>query len=384
MIRFGILYAVIFGAFAVIYPFIPIYFKLRGFSPSRIGLLLSGMEVAGIVASFFVSRVADRTGRFRSVIAGMIFLAGVSLVLLNLPATFSIVFIGALALGFFLKPVIPLTDALTGRSLADVSMNYGLVRVWGTVSFVIVSLALQFTGVLETGGSQRIFLALLIALIFQLISIRVAPAAPSHTDILDHQGLTGTGRLPKGFLSFLMVCFIGNIGSSIYTAFGTLYFSEIVGVSRVSGLIALAAFSEIPVMMFGGKIIRKIGHRRMLTVALSAGILRLAILALFPSVLPLALSQLTHAFTFGFFFLTGVDWVNRTIPARQRALGMGLFMSVSFSGSFLVGSSLGGFLLEAAGFPILFSLAAIFPAAALIWLQIDKRFFTWDYLDDLN
>jgi PPP family 3-phenylpropionic acid transporter len=342
------------------------------------------MEVSGIIASFLVSRVADRTGHFRSVIAGLIFMSGVSLVLLNLPATFSIVFIGALALGFFLKPVIPLTDALTGRSLADASLNYGLVRVWGTVSFVLISLVLQFTGVLETGGSQRIFLAILIALFFQLISIRVAPPAPSHADILDQQGLTGTGKLPKGFISFLTVCFIGNIGASVYNAFGTLYFLDIVGVSRVSGLIALAAISEIPVMLLGGRIIRRIGHRRMLTVALSAGILRLAILALFPSVLPLALSQLTHAFTYGFFLLTGVDWVNRTIPTRQRALGMGLFMSVSFSGSLLVGSSLGGFLLEAAGFPILFSLAAIFPAVALIWLQIDKRFFTWDSLDDLN
>ena len=112
----------------------------------------------------------------------------------------------------------------------------------------------------------------------------------------------------------------------------------------------------------------------MLTIALSIAILRVAVLPLFTSILPIALSQLTHGFTFGFFLLTGIDWVNRTIPARQRALGMGLFMSFSFSGSLLVGSSLGGFLLEAGGFPILFGIAAVFPAAALVWLWSDRRF----------
>ncbi len=374
LIRFGILYAVIFGAIAVIYPFIPIYLELRGFSPSRIGLLLGAMEVSGIIAPFIVSGLADRSGRYRTVIAGLIFLTGVSLAILNRLSSFPAVLLGSLALGFFMKPVIPLTDALTGRCLVDSSMNYGRVRVWGTAGFIIISLALQFTGILESGGSHRLYLAFLTALAFQFISIPIAPAAPEHADSHNKENLAGPGSFPKGFISFLLVCFVGNIGYATFQSFGSLYFSEIVGVSWVSGLFALAALSEIPSLFFGGRILRKIGHRRMLTIALSVAILRLAVLALFPSILPIALSQLTHGFTFGFFLLTGIDWVNRTIPARQRALGMGLFMSFSFSGSLLVGSSLGGFLLEAGGFPILFGIAAVFPAAALVWLWSDRRF----------
>lgn len=382
LIRLGALYAVIFGAVAVIYPFIPIYFKLRGFSPSRIGLFLAAIEVSGIIAPFLVSRIADRTGHFRTVIGGMIFLAAMSFTVLNRLATFPAVLIGSLALGFFMKPIISLTDALSGRCLSDSSRNYGRVRVWGTVSFIVISLTLQFTGVLETGGAQRIYLAILTAMSFQFIFLSVAPPAPAHSDTPDSAYPAVSKRLPTGFISFLLVCFIGNIGFAVYQSFGTLYFAEIVGVSRVSGLIALAAFSEIPAMLYGGRIIGKLGHRRMLSIALAAGIIRLVILTFFPSTLPIVFSQLTHALTYGFFLLVGIDWVNRTIPARQRALGMGLFMSICFSGALLVGSSLGGFLLEAGGFPMLFGLGTVFPASALIWLWTDRRFEKWDFLDD--
>jgi len=374
LLRFGILYAALFGAVAVIYPFIPIYFSFRGFSPSRIGLLLAAIEVSGVLAPFIVSRIADHSGKFRTVIAGSILFSALSLLLMNSISAFPAMLAGALALGFFMKPVVSLTDALTGRSLVDTSKNYGRVRVWGTVSFIIVSLVLQFTGLFESGGYQRIFTAMLIAMFFQLLSVPIVPSAPAHkTSVID--GLNeSSSRLPRGFISFLLVCFIGNIGYAVYQSFGGLYFAEIAGVSRVSGLFALAAFSEIPAMIFGGRIIRKIGHRPMLSIALLAGILRLTVLSLFPSIIPIALSQLTHSLTYGFFLLTGVDWVNRFVPERKRALGMGLFMSVAFSGSLLVGSSLGGFLLESGGFSMLFGSAVIFPFAALIWLWSDRRF----------
>ena len=136
-------------------------------------------------------------------------------------------------------------------------------------------------------------------------------------------------------------------------------------------------------MIFGGRIIRKIGHRRMLSIAFFTGILRLTVLSLFPSILPIAISQLSHAFTYGFFLLTGVDWVNRYVPVRKRALGMGLFMSISFSGSLLVGSFLGGFLLEFGGFSMLFGSAVIFPSIALLWLWLDRRFKEEESLDDI-
>lgn len=382
LIRLGVLYAAIFGAVAVVYPFIPIYFSLRGFSPSRIGLLLAAIEVSGIIAPFLVSRIADRTGHFRTVIGGMIFLAATSFAILNRLTGFPLVLLGSFALGFFMKPVISLIDALSSRSLLDASKNYGRVRVWGTVSFIAIALTLQFTGVLESGGSQRIYIAILIAMTFQFISVPIAPPAPSHRETPDADSPPISKRLPSEFILFLLVCFVGNIGYAVYQSFGTLYFSGIVGVSGVSGLIALSAFSEIPALLFGGRIIRILGHRRMLSIALGAGILRLTVLAIFPSVVPIALSQLTHALSFGFFLLVGIDMVNRTIPPRQRALGMGMFMSVCFSGALLVGSSLGGFLLEAGGFSMLFGLGTVFPASALIWLWTDRRFKKWDSLDD--
>jgi hypothetical protein len=121
------------------------------------------------------------------------------------------------------------------------------------------------------------------------------------------------------------VGFLGNIGFSLYRSFGSLYFAEIVGVHRVSGMFVAAAIAELPILYFGGRFLMRLGHRRMLIIAQLSILLRLSLLAFLPYALPVLLSQLTHAFCYGFYLIAGVDWVNRTIGPKKRALGMGMF-----------------------------------------------------------
>ena len=52
VLRLSVVYGVLFGAFAVIFPFLPIYLDTLGYSPSRIGLLLGIMELSGLAAPF--------------------------------------------------------------------------------------------------------------------------------------------------------------------------------------------------------------------------------------------------------------------------------------------------------------------------------------------
>ena len=372
MARLGLLYAVIFGSIAILYPYLSLYLDLRGFSPSSIGLILGMMEIAGLAAPFALSRFADRTGHFRSIMALMILMAAAGLAILHRSHSFPVILLAVMVYGFFFKPISSMSDALSGRVLIDSTVNYGRVRVWGTVSFVLVSLYLQGTGVMESDSPRRYMTAFFVALAAIFIIIPAAPGAPLH-DNASMKANFGLRGMPKGYYSFLLIGFIGNIGFAVYQAFGALYFAEIVGVGGVSGLFALASITEIPSLFFGGRILGSLGHRRMLFIAQGTCLLRLVILALFPYALPVALSQLTHAFCFGFFLISGVDWVNRIVPVRRRALGMGLFIAVTFSGSQLVGSALGGYLLEFGGFSLMFGIGALFPLLGMIWLLADRR-----------
>ena len=391
ILRFGVFYAVLYGAVAVIYPFIPIYFHLRGFSPSRIGLLLGAVEISGMLAPLLVSEAADRGGHFRGVLGALSVLAAFSVVLMDRTAAPAGIFAASIVLGFFLRPIPPLTDALTGRVLADSAKNYGRVRVWGTFSFILLSLILQITGVLENGGSRRLAVAFVLALgavFFTLPAVPgtsahqtlpagpVPPASPALPDPSSRRNRPGSSLrspIPGDFFVFLAFCFFGNLGFAAYRSFGSLYFSELFGLPAVSGLMALASASEIPAMIFGGRLLVRFGHRKIFAAALAAIVLRLLILAGASRILPIALSQLTHAFTYGFFLIAGVDWVNRRVPEDRRALGMSLFSTTSFGASLLAAGIAGGFLVEHGGFSRLFAAAALVTAFPLLALSL-RRF----------
>lgn len=379
ILRFGVFYAVLYGAVAVIYPFIPIYFHLRGFSPSRIGLLLGAVEISGMLAPLLVSEAADRGGHFRGVLGALSALAAFSVVLMDRAAAPAGIFVASVALGFFLRPIPPLTDALTGRVLADSAKNYGRVRVWGTFSFILLSLILQITGVLGNGGSRRLAAAFILALGAVFLTLPGVPGTSAHQALPDpssrpnRPGPSRRSPIPGDFFVFLAFCFFGNLGFAAYRSFGSLYFSELFGLPAVSGLMALASASEIPAMIFGGRLLGRFGHRKIFAAALAAIILRLLVLSGASRILPIALSQLTHAFTYGFFLIAGVDWVNRRVPEDRRALGMSLFSATSFGASILAAGIAGGFLVEYGGFSSLFSAAALVTAFPL--LAVSLRWF---------
>ncbi len=372
IIRLGLVYAAYFASIAVIFPYLPIYLRLRGFSPSRIGLTLAAIEMAGVVSPFLLSRLADRSGQYRMVLRGMVLAAGATLYLLDMVSLFPLVLLMAFLNGLVYKPTSGIVDALTGRILKDPSANYGRVRVWGTISFIFISLVLQAAGIMDSTDTNRYISMFLMALGVVFIALVAVPAPPDSTEA-DTSRSGGLGSMPKGYFSLLALSLVGNIGFAIHQAFGSLYYSEILGVAAVSGLFALASFTEIPSLFYGGRILGFLGHRRMIFIALAAGAVRLVVLAMIPHGLPLYLSQLTHALSFGFFWIAGVNWVNRMVPVQSRALGMGLFQAATFSGAMLTGSAVGGFLLEWGGFPLLFGIGAGFPLIGMAWMLLDRR-----------
>ena len=377
ILRFGIFFAVLYGAVAVIYPFIPIYFHLRGFSPSRIGLLLGAVEISGILAPLLVSEPADRSGRFRTVLAALALLAALSVAVMDRLTSPAGILAASIALGFFLRPIPPLTDALTGRVLVDSAKNYGSVRVWGSFSFILLSLLLQVTQVLENGGPRRLAVAFILALAAVIITLPVVPPTVAHPRPSPTPGTAPVRTpIPPDFFVFLIFCFFGNLGFAAYRSFGSIYFSELFGLPAVSGLMALASISEIPAMLFGGRLLRRFGHQKIFAAALAAIVLRLAVLSAASSLLPIALSQLTHSLTYGIFLIAGVDWVNRRVPQDRRALGMSLFAGTAFGASILTSGIIGGFLVEYGGFSRLFGIAALFTVIPL--LIISFRWFPAD------
>ncbi len=110
--------------------------------------------------------------------------------------------------------------------------------------------------------------------------------------------------------------------------------------------------------------------RAILTVAVAAVTLRLALYGLFPTLAVVVPAQLLHAFTFGALHTASVAWVNAKVDASRRGLGMALYNALSIGLASFVASGAGGYLLEAAGFRGLFLVYAAVPVLGLLVLAI--------------
>lgn len=377
--RLGFFYAVLFGMVAVFFPYFPLFLAARGFGMAEIGIVKGAAEAAGMFGPLIAGRIADRTGKYRLVMGITVAVSWGCFLLLGSVGTLAGAIAAAILFGFFHKPINPLIDALSGRTLVSASRDYGRVRAWGSASFIAVSLTLQFTGILDGAPARRLLVAFLVAFGLLLLVVPMLPSTPPSRSREKNAGNHGFSALPTRFWSLVGIAFVGRLGLAAYYTFGSLYMTEVLGLSRVSGMFAIAALAETPVVFFGGRFLRRLGHRHMLALSFASTTLRFIVMALSRSVALVAVMQAFHAFTFGFYIVAGIDLVNRIVPEESRALGMSIFLIVSFGASGFLGSLPAGFIVESAGFGVLFMVYAVPSLAALAWLRFRRDIGATEY-----
>ncbi|GAB4153124.1 MAG: MFS transporter [Planctomycetaceae bacterium] len=150
--RLSVLWILEWGITGAILTYLPIYFTQNGLTVTQLGQLMAVSAVGLWVAPFVVGQVCDRwmaTDRYL-VIAHL--LGGLALLAIP-PATeqfrltgegfgYLLFLMGLYAAAYF--PTIPLASSLTFRHLPNPDDQFGGIRIWGTVGWVIAGLALSF------------------------------------------------------------------------------------------------------------------------------------------------------------------------------------------------------------------------------------------------
>lgn len=365
-------YFFLFSSVAVVIPHLQLFFQAQGFSPSQVGLLLGTFEMAGVAGPLFIGNIADRNGRYRSAILLCVAAYAGAITVMNALPALAVVLPLAALFGFAFKTTVPLTDALSSQLMQDPREQYGRVRMVGSVGFIATSLFLQLTGVIDGSSTTQILTGILIVAALYTGAVLTVPKLQSHPQARQESD-TAYGSLGRDFWLFIVIVFIGRIGISAYYSFFSIYLQQVVGVNVVSGVWALGAVAEIPVIFFSGRLVRSLGVLRMITIAFLALILRLVIFALAPVPAAVIPSQILHAFTFGFFHGASIAYINARVPGTRRGLGMAIYNSSALGLSIFIGSSLGGVIIQQLGFSALFLLYTIPPAVSILLLIVLRR-----------
>jgi len=150
--RLSVLWLLEWGITGAVITYLPIYWESIRLSKQQQSELSAVMAVGLWIAPFVVGQVADRWLAIEKVLAISHFVGGISLYALAMgmdlysetAANFQSLLwmVGIFAVAYI--PTVPLVSALCFRHLPDPEGQFGKVRVWGTVGWMIGGLSLSF------------------------------------------------------------------------------------------------------------------------------------------------------------------------------------------------------------------------------------------------
>ncbi|CAA9350197.1 MAG: Probable 3-phenylpropionic acid transporter, partial [uncultured Microvirga sp.] len=140
--RLSALYAASFAGIGVYMPFFPLWLEHRALSVSQIGLVLALPVMVRIIVTAPLMGLIDRsTGMRRLMIAAHLALI---LVYAGLAWTEGVWLIALLvvAMAAAQAPIIPTADLVVMESVRrNPGLDYGRLRLWGSITFLIASVA---------------------------------------------------------------------------------------------------------------------------------------------------------------------------------------------------------------------------------------------------
>src|SRR5579862_2300277 len=139
--RLGGFYAASFLVVGIQLPFWPVWLAGRGLDPSEIALVFAAAIWAKMLATPALGALADRLNSRRGLMIALAALACAAYAALRPAAGFWPLLALNLVAGTAQSALMPLGDSVALAAVRTEGLDYGRVRVWGSVSFVVAAVA---------------------------------------------------------------------------------------------------------------------------------------------------------------------------------------------------------------------------------------------------
>lgn len=354
MARLSTSYFFYFAIIGALIPYLGRYLRTQGFGFAEISQAAALLTLAMAVGPFLWASLSDRTGRRIFWVRVSAFMMVVSALFLAFSAQpfWLVVFIGLFAL--FLSSAVPQLEAVTLEYLGPSSTRYGNVRLWGTLGFAVIVLALgpalEFTGA-EFLPWWLAGMTLVALLSFGFLrDVPVAAGAP-RVQAPWSAFLTRFRQTPVWGL--YLALFLWNVSLAAYNTFFDLYLQDL-GYSGASigGFLAVAPIAEVFLFIVLSQLLTRWGPITVLVVALLATAVRWLMTAWVADVCwLLAVAQSGHALTYGAMHGTSMYLLSRLFPDNQQARAQAVYLAFSTSLGLVLGNLLAGQLWSIPGGP---------------------------------
>lgn len=346
-LRLALFYGGIFLALGIMGPFWPLWLKDRGLDAEEIGIIFAVGTLARLAATPHFARAADRTGERKRILISLSLIGVLTFLAYRwIEGFWPIVLVTVL---FYASrgPVLPLMESLTMLTRDRVPFDYGRVRLWGSITFIVGAWGM---GLVLTGApADWIHWSILASLVLTLFCALTLPDTRTPAITGDRRPFRELMRQP-GLLAAMTAATCIQASHAVYYNFGSIHWlaaghgADVIGALWAEGVIA-----EIVLFTFAAATVRRVGAVRMIGIGAAAAILRWSGTAATSDLEWLILLQALHGLSFGATHLGIIHLISERVETSLSAsaqslfaMTLGLGMSAASYGAGLLFASLNG------------------------------------------
>jgi nucleoside transporter len=328
----------------------PNYLGTIGFKAADFGWTYSVGPIAGMITPFFVGMIADRFFPAQ-VVLGVMHLLGAALMFgattLMKAGSPSANMINLTFFGYMLTyfPTLALTNTIAMRNMGNSEKEFPLIRVFGTIGWIVAGLALTQVGWDKSIG--MFYLTAGAALVLGVLSFMMPHTPPTQEGRVSVGQILGLDALVLLKNRSYVIFLVSSILICIPLAFYYQITSRIVEMADlpIGRTMSYGQMSEIFFMIVMPLFFVRLGVKWMLAVGMLAWVTRYALFA-FGAPQQIAWMIIggivLHGICYDFFFVTGQIYTDQAAPKQIRAQAQGLLVLFTLGLGMFIGAQIAG------------------------------------------
>ncbi len=380
---FAMRVALFYGALFVFYgmhtPFLPVWLNWRGLSPAEISAVIAMPLFLRVLVSPVVAVAADGSGAHRRYLVVLAWLSLAFVLALAASGSFLGILLFATALMLCNSTIMPLTETIAVNGVRHRGLDYGQMRLWGSLTFV----GANFAGGLAIntfGGGAGVWLVALGSAVTVLaghvlpaderLEAAVAPS-PSFWRSSALRALLSQNE----FRIFLIAAGLVMSAHATFFTFGILLWEK-QGLSAAwSGTLwAIGVFAEVMLFSVSGRAVQRIGAARLIALGSAASVVRWSAMAFAPPLYVLVPLQLLHGATYGASHIGAIHFIHQTVARDKQGTAQALYATMASGVAMACSTLIAGWIYGSAGSLSYLAMVAIsiVSLAAAAWLARKK------------
>jgi MFS transporter, PPP family, 3-phenylpropionic acid transporter len=333
-VRVSLLFAALSVIIGTQLPYLPVWLDWAGLGASEIAVITGSPLIVRVAVTPTIAFAADRVGDHRKFLIGLAWVGLAGFVAMAHSRSFWPILAWTIVSSLAWTTILPLTEVVAMRGVKTAGLDYGRMRLWGSLSFIAAS----FVGgwvVARLGGASAIWLVAAGAALTVAATHGVArppseerskAVRPPRLALGDAAGLLRS----RAFLLFLAGAGLTQASHAAFYTFGTLHWRALGLSTAWSGMLwAVSIVAEIALFAYSAAVVRRIGPVQLIVLGAAAAVLRWLIMGLDPALFVLLPLQTLHALTFGATHIGAIHFIGRGVPEAQAGTAQALYASIT-------------------------------------------------------